>query len=120
MSGDPTPTLPAPDPDEYAYLAAYSRYRIMQLHISRGWLDEAEVVLANLQEYYLPGEPGSEFTELSEVFMNEYLSSTNMSDACVQVIEEAERFEEWILFYIGDYHHGVQTGDYQLEDICPY
>jgi tetratricopeptide (TPR) repeat protein len=120
MSGQPTPTLPAPDPDEYAYLAAYSRYRIMQLHILRGWLDEAQFVLANLQEFYPPGEPGSEFTHLAEIFMNEYLPSSSMPDACMQVIEEAGRFEERILFYLGNYHHGLQNGDYQLEDVCPY
>lgn len=119
-SGQPTPTLPAPDPDEYAYLAAYSRYRIMQLHIIRGWLDEAQVVLANLQEFYPPGEPGSEFTQLAEIFMNEYLSSSNMSDACMVVIDEAERFQERILFYLGNDHHGAQSPEYQLEDICPY
>jgi tetratricopeptide (TPR) repeat protein len=120
LSGQPTPTLPAPDPDEYDYLAAYSRYRIMQLHIIRGWLDEAQVVLANLQEFYPLGEPGSEFTQLAEAFMNEYQNTSKMSDACVLVIEEAEHFEDAILFYLGNSYHGAQGMDYQLEDICPY
>lgn len=120
LSGNPTPTLPAPDPEEYDYLAAYSRYRIMQIHIIRGWLEEAQVVLANLQEFYTSGGPGSEFSLLAAIFMDEYLTSANMSDSCMVVVEEAERFEDAILFYLGNSHHGAQGMEYQLEDICPY
>ncbi len=39
LSNEPLPTMPATDPNEYANLSAYARYRILLHHLAQGWVD---------------------------------------------------------------------------------
>lgn len=119
--GYPTPyPPPAADPDEYPNLAAYARYRIMLLHVARGYLPEAEIVYTTLQEKFPEGQPGHMFAELAQEFWEEYVLSQNMEQSCSAAIEYAEDHKDTIFYYISSDYHGWQSRNYEPEDICPF
>jgi hypothetical protein len=115
----PTPILPSPDPNEYYNLAAYSRFRLMLLHILRGWLPEAQVLYNTLQEKFPDGQAGHFFAELASAFWDEYQASRNIGESCGKAIEFASTNPD-ILAYLGSYNHGWQSLSYTQEDICPF
>lgn len=116
----PTITPPTPDNDEYYYLAAYSRYRIMVLHILRGWIEEAQTVYDTLQEKFPEGQVGHPFAEMATAFWNEYQVSENIEQACSRSIAYAAAHPE-ILTYLGDTQHGLfHSIWYQPEYVCPF
>jgi hypothetical protein len=116
---DPTPTPVPSDPDEYYYLAAYSRYRIMLLHILQGWMDEAEVVYNTLQDKFPEEQVGHQFAEMATIFWHEYQETQDIPQACSLAIDYVDTHSE-ILFYLGDRHHGDQGKRYTPMDICPF
>lgn len=111
--------LPDPDPNEYYYLAAYARFRILLLHLLRGYLPEAETVYDTLQEKFPAGQPGAEFAEMAAQFWNAYQNSADIGQACQQAIAYAEQHTD-VLAYLGDYTHGWQSIDYEPADVCPF
>ncbi|MAT44869.1 MAG: hypothetical protein CL609_21265 [Anaerolineaceae bacterium] len=115
----PTPTLSAPDKNEYPYLAAYAMYRIFLLHILQGQMKEAELVYSALQAQYIPEMPGHIFTQLAKTFWNSYKASEDIHTACADTVDYALPFQDEVLRYIGGYH-GWQSLDYELTDICPF
>jgi hypothetical protein len=118
---EPTPTADpslVPDPNEYPYLAAYSRYRIMLLNVTQGFLKDAETVYDTLLEKFPPGNPGNFFAQMASAFWNEYQSSQSIGQACSQAIAYAADYPE-ILRYLGDWDRGVQSMHYTPEVICP-
>jgi hypothetical protein len=122
----PAPT-PRPDINEYAQLAVYARYRIMLLHILRGWTSDAKVVYDSLQDKFLAGKPGHIYAEISRLFWTEYEKSKSVEAACNKTIVYVTEHEDEALSYIGDYngqvnggYHGLQSYRYQPEDICPF
>jgi hypothetical protein len=115
---EPTPVPPESDPDEYEYLAAYARFRIMLLYLLQGWDSDAQVVYKTLKEKYPEGNPGSIYAELATVFLEEYQVSGEMGASCIKVINAADKEEA--LKYIGV---GGDLGTYHMytvEDICPF
>jgi hypothetical protein len=115
----PTPTLPAPDPNEYPHLAAYARFRIMLLHLRRGYLPEAQTVYDTLQARFPLGQPGHAFAELAQAFWEQYQASQDMGQACGKAIAYAAAHAD-SLAYLGSWHHGFQSRTYQPEDVCPF
>jgi hypothetical protein len=127
---DKTSTPPAPDPGEYYNLAAYARYRIMLLHIVRGWLSEAQIVYDTLQKKFPDGNAGHAYSEMSTAFWEEYQDSQNIGMACNKAIKYAEAHQSEILVYLGNIRYswdvdesiyfGVQSLIYEPQDICPF
>lgn len=121
---EPTSTPPVMDvtndTNEWLNLAAYTRYRIMLLHVARGYLAEAEIVYNTLQEKYPEGQPGHMFAELAQEFWEEYLVSQNIEQSCSAAIEYAEDHVDTIFYYISSNYHGDQSRRYEPEDICPF
>lgn len=118
--GLPTPTLSAPDPDEYGHLAAYAYYRMIILQVMLGDLDTAQATYDSLQEKFPTSVAGNIYTELASTFWTEYQTSLNISLACDSAIAFAAEHEEEVLFYIGSYIHGYQSLHYMPEDVCPF
>jgi tetratricopeptide (TPR) repeat protein len=116
---NPTPTPPAPDRNEYPSLAAYARFRILLLHLLRGYLTEATTVYNTLLEKFPAGQPGHAFAEISQAFWEEYQVGQDMGLACRKAIDYAAAHPD-ILDYLGSYYHGSQSHHYQPEDICPF
>ena len=84
------PIMPVPDPNEYIYLTAYARYRIMLLYLLQGWSSDAQVVYNTLLEKYPLGSTGSIYAKLAQVFWEEYQASGNVGQSCSRVIKVVE------------------------------
>jgi hypothetical protein len=123
QSDDPTPVPPVPDPKEYDNLAAYARYRIILLHLARGWVSDAKVVYDTLQKKYPEGKPGHDYAVLAETVWTEFELSKDLGKACAKGIEFASNHSEEIYSYIGGSnapgHHGIKYNEHH-EYICPF
>ncbi len=115
----PTPTLSAPDENEYPNLAAYAQYRIVLLHALQGQLQEAEEAYEAMLAAYPADEEGHIFVQLAERLLVEYQASEDVRAACAEVVGYAALHEEEVLQYVGGYH-GWQTLEYEVEDVCPF
>ena len=115
----PTPTLPAPDLLEYPNLAAYARFRILLLHLLRGYLTEATTVYDTLLQKFPDGQPGHAFAEMAQAFWEEYQAGQDMGQACSKAIDYAAGHPD-ILTYLGSDYHGWQSHIYKPEDVCPF
>ena len=117
----PTPIPPAPDQSEYYRLAAYSRFRIILLHLLRGWETEAQVIYDNMVELFPSGNPGYPYVEMATLFWGQYQSSHNMGLACAQAIQYTTQRPNDILDSLGNiYIHTYQNHIYQPADVCPF
>lgn len=116
----PTP-LPSllPNPNEYFYLAAYARFRILLIHLLRGYLSDAEIVYNTLQEKFPAGQPGTEFAEMAALFWNEYQTSSDIGLSCAAAIQYISNYPDILTTYLGDYYHGLQSPTYTPPDVCP-
>ncbi len=117
--GETTFPTPVPDTNEYYFLAAYARFRIMLIHLMRGHQSDAEVVFNTLQEKFPTGQPGYEFAEMAVQFWNEYQISSDMGLSCSAAIQYAANHTD-ILTYLGGDYHGDQSLSYEPPDICPF
>jgi hypothetical protein len=111
---------PTPDPDERPKINAYGRYRIMLLHVVRGYLSDAQVVYESLLEKYPAGSSGGEYSELATVFWDAYQQSQDLVQACAQAAQYAASHENRILKPLSASYYGVYGFDYKPEDICPF
>lgn len=119
----PTPTpipSPMPDPNEYDNLAAYAQFRIMLLHVLRGWSPEARTVYDTLQAKFPEGQVGHAYAEMATAFWSEYQSSRSLNQACGKAIAYARANPDDILTSIGSDYHGFQARVYEPEDVCPF
>lgn len=114
----PKPSL-LPDPLEYPHLAAYARFRILLLHLLRGYLPEAQTVYDTLQVKFPVGQPGHAFAETAQAFWEDYQASQDIGQACGKAVDYAAAHED-ILAYLGSYYHGWQSRIYKPEDVCPF
>jgi len=87
--GDELGLVPAPE-DERLVLSAYSRYRILLIHLANGTDDAASVVHEGLQKNFPTGSAGSAYAELAEVVWDEYSASQDLSAACRKAVRQAE------------------------------
>ena len=113
----PLPTL-TPDPSEYGYLASYARYRILLIHVVRGYLPEAKIVFDTLQANFPKGQPGHEFAAMAKVFWDEYQVSADIGLACQAAIAFPDK--DIALTFLGSDYHGEQSHTYVPEDVCPF
>jgi hypothetical protein len=116
----PTPTMTAPDPNEYNNLAAYARYRIMLVDLLRGDTQAAQVVYETLQIKFPSGISGHDYAEMASVFWTEYQETQNISQACKKTVGYADQHQEGILYYISHRFGGSQLPRYKTGDICPF
>ncbi len=121
----PAPEISMFDPVEFPNLAAYARYRIMLLHIKRGFLPEAQIVYATLQEKFPQEQVGHAYAEMATAFWDEYQLSQSLELACEKAIEYAASNPEDILANLGNSKYtlafyGYQSLYYVPEDICPF
>lgn len=122
LSNSPNPQLPPSDPFEYPNLAAYSRYRIMLIHLARGYQSDALTVFNTLQKLFPPGEPGHAYAEMAQTFWDEYTGTQNMARSCDKAIQFATAHPEEIFTYLESSAYGWQRIEYQaqLEMLCPF
>ncbi len=114
-----TPTLIAPDLNEYYYLAGYAHFRIMVLNVFLDLFPEAQAVYKALVENFPAGQPGSDYAYMATLFWNEYQSSQNIGSACNMAVAYA-RTHPQTLTYLGSPNHGLQSNQYTPEELCPF
>jgi hypothetical protein len=115
----PTPTSYPSDSTEYPRLAAYAYYRIMLLHLVRGFDSDAMIIFATLQKKFPKGNYGYPYVEMANVFMNEYQSTHNIATSCGMAVQYAtENLDILVPLGRSDYH-GLQSPYYKPEDVCP-
>ena len=122
LSNSPNPQLPPSDPFEYPNLAAYSRYRIMLIHLAHGYKSDSQTVFDTLQKLFPPGEPGHAYAEMAQIFWDEYAGTQNMARSCDKAIQFATAHPEEIFTYLESSAYGWQRIEYQaqLEMLCPF
>lgn len=115
-------TPPAPDPNEYLYLSAYARFRIMVLHIVRGYESDAQVVYQTLLKKFPGDTPGSVFARMAEGFWETYQSTHSIGEACIVAQGIASPNEkEWTGYFIDDYvDYGYPKASYTIDQLCPF
>lgn len=112
------------DPKERPNLSAYSKYRIMLIHILI--TDNlSKTSYHSLQNEYPIGVYGHAYAELAKVFWEEYRLNQNITYACSIAINYAETNQEEILQPLGAgkyayYGIGIQNNSYVAKNICPY
>ncbi|MBI9047378.1 MAG: hypothetical protein JEZ06_23020 [Anaerolineaceae bacterium] len=122
MNPDPSgekPSAPIPDPDEYPYLEAYARYRIMLLHAVQDSTSQAEFALNTLQDKFPKGKVGYEFAEIASYFWIIYQETKSIEASC-SAVKDYVKGNPIIFTYLGTSAHGFQSHYYLPEDICPF
>ncbi len=114
------PTLSPSDATERPRLEAYSRYRIMLLHVVQHHLPEAKIVYDTLQKKFPAGKPGRPYAEVASVFWNAYQTAQDLGVACGQASAYAQAQADDILKPLGSAYYGSPQPDYKPEDICPF
>jgi len=114
-----TPTLSAPDRNEYPNLAAYAQYRIVLLHVLQEEMQEAEEEYQAMLAAYSARQEGHIFVQLAEILWDEVQASGDVRPACAEVVEFAAMHEDAVLQYVGGYH-GWQSLEYEVADVCPF
>jgi hypothetical protein len=120
--GEPTPTASPslqPDPGEYSSLAGYAYYRIMLLHLVRGYESDATTVYNTLQQKFGTDLYGRPYVEMATAFWEAYQSTHEMYDGCAAAVQYAAEHPE-ILIPLGSDYHGVQSHIYAPADVCPF
>jgi hypothetical protein len=107
------------NPVEYDQLSAYARFRILLLHLLRGWNDDAETVFENLEMTYDVDSAGYPYVEMADVFWSIYTTSGDIGEGCSAVIEFVQRRPE-LLLPLGSSDHGLFTIQYEAYMVCPY
>ena len=121
VEGELVPVMPEPDPDEYAYLSAYARYRIMLLYILQGWESDAEVVYHTLLDAYPAGKPGSIFANVARAFWEGYQDEGKITQGCDRAVDLVQSNQDEVFRYIGvNGQLGSGIGQYTYQDICPF
>ena len=109
-----------PDPDEWPRLGAYARYRILVLHVFRGYLEEAEIVYDSLQTKHPVGSVAGAYAELATTFWDTYLLTNSLADACDGAARFALERESEVLHPLGTDFYGENGREYAAEDVCPF
>jgi hypothetical protein len=117
--GTPSPPVPSPDPSEYSLLAAYARFRILQVFALNGWIQDGEVLLTGIQKTVPQGTPGAVFAEAARVFWEQYRASLDVSAACEPAISHIAQ-TPGVLNALGSADHGLQSHRYRPTDTCPF
>lgn len=114
--------LPPEDPNEYLSLSAYSRFRIMILHLLRGYESDAQVVYQTLLEKHPEGTPGSVFAQMAKAFWENYQKTRSLGQACGVAREIAFYSGEDVTRYLMDdyVYGGYPKADYTIGQMCPF
>lgn len=116
-----TPTPLPPDPNEYAVLSAYIRYRILLIHSALGQFDQARSDIEAFQQEVLSGQPGYAYLTLATEFWNTYQGTRDLAAACAKTRQYAGDHYEDIYQPIDSTWHGWQSPTYEKNGrlICP-
>jgi hypothetical protein len=117
---DPDPTAtPAlfEDPNEYPILASYSYYRLALIYLLQGNLESAQNVFVEQQTSFSEDQAGSEFIEMTELLIQNYQETRDISRACDVIRDFVSTNRDRLESYEGYFNY---TSEYYLHPACPY
>lgn len=77
------------NPDERTYIEAFSRYRIILLHLVQKQIEEAKTDYSILQRKYPDGTTGHQFAALTKAFWDTYQAQGSIAAGCQSAIDYA-------------------------------
>jgi hypothetical protein len=104
--------------EEQALLVAFSRYRILLIHLLMGRPEESEAAYEHLLDDYPEGVPGHEASLVAETFWVAYEAEERVADGCAAVVEEAQVESPLLNFFNGTY--GYANPWWEPPDLCPF
>jgi len=108
------PTPPPTNLDERPRLEAYSRYRILLIHVVESRLDEAEIVYSTLQQKFPVGSLGFPYAAMATAFWEAYQAGAGITQACASAISYAQDHESEVLSW------PLYIFDNEPADLCPF
>jgi hypothetical protein len=119
LPGEPvTGPTPVPDPDEQPLLSAYSRYRIMLIHLVEGRMEHAAVVYDTLVSKFPEGTIGHPYALLAKTVWDTYTDTEDLSVACEEALQEVETSED--LAPLNNRYSYFSVIYYDPGYICPF
>jgi hypothetical protein len=119
LPGEPvTGPTPVPDPEERPLLSAYSRYRIMLIHLVEGRLEHATVVYDTLISKFPEGTIGHPYALLAKTVWDTYAETEDLSVACEAALQEVETSED--LAPLSNRYSYFSVIYYDPGYICPF
>lgn len=99
------------------YQQAFALFRLAALQTVHGNLAEADWAVAQLQERFPEGTPGSEFNSLTLLLVDSLDQGRTPQFSCEIVAREIVKSYPELVFH---YYWGTDLASYQEETICPF
>jgi hypothetical protein len=107
-----------PDSAEPERMKAYARFRLVELYVRAGRVNEAEWHRSYMRTNHPVGTPGYFYAYLANAFWWGYADGEDISAACARVVEEAQAHEEDVFGPFEQY--GFDNPGPTPTDICPF
>jgi tetratricopeptide (TPR) repeat protein len=106
------------DPDEYPILASYSYYRIAQIYLLQDDLATAQTIYNQQLLAFPADQAGGEFTEMSEILIQAYQESEDISQSCKAVTEYVQENRITLIDYSSYFNYTSKY--YDIDSLCAY
>lgn len=99
------------------YQQAFALFRLAALHTVLANTAKVDWALAQLQERFPEGKPGSEFISLTMLMVNALRQGNSPESSCEIVLQEIEQTYPELVYH---YYWGGNIAWYRNETICPF
>jgi len=99
------------------YQQAFALFRLAALQTALGNIAEADWALAQLQERFPEGTPGSELTSLALLLVDSLQQDNSPESSCEAILQEIEQSYPQLAAH---YYWGANIVWYRNETICPF
>ena len=106
------------NPDEYPILASYSYFRIALIYLLLGDLDLAQITFDEQKTTFPVEQIGGEFTEITDILIQSYLNTENISVSCNAVNDAVSKRSNQFSNYSNYFNYTSRF--YQPSNLCPY
>jgi len=122
---EPTLLPPKIDIQEYPNLSAYAYYRLLLIYTMQKDIPKMNITLSSLKSKYHQYQTGYSYVELASLFWDKFQVTNDIKLSCEAAITYANDHPREILSYLGNGEHavayfGIQSIQYEPEDICPF
>jgi hypothetical protein len=109
------------DPDEALKIVAYSRLRLLELHVFLGRQEDAKADWEYIRTHYSEGTAGYVYAALAKTFWDTYSANADIGTACAAVREQSDENESevfvWMILLYGFNNSSLSRSQ---SAICPF